>query len=114
MKITYEEEIIKLQNELDNQQPVYKTDAFKQELAEAVQQLRSEFHQLATNHRDESDRMNQAKLNQIKQQYERETQTMGEKIRSLQAEIDRLRRSIDEAENEVLKTGVFWYPNDEG
>lgn len=78
-------------------------DVFKQQLAEAVQQLRSEFNRLAAEHRAESDRMYQAKLEQIQNQSDREVQRLAEKLRALQAEADRLRCSIDEAQNEVSK-----------
>lgn len=95
------------QREIDNllpHRPVTQPDNFKEELAEAIQQIRSEFHRIAAEHRVETEHLNQIQLDQMQQQREREALAMGEKVRSLQTELDRLRHSIDEAQNEVSKT----------
>lgn len=87
-----------------HQPPFHDTDTFKQELAEAIQQIRSEFHRISAEHRAEADRLYQTRLEQIQQQRDREALAMSEKVRSLQAEMDRLRHSNDEAQHEVSKT----------
>lgn len=76
---------------------------FKYDLTEAIQQIRSEFRQIAEEHKAESERFYQIRLDKIQQQRDREALMMDESVRSLQTEKDRLHRLVDEAQIEVSK-----------
>jgi len=103
MKVVHEQEVQDLHNALANQPPIQNTDAFKRELADAVQQIRREYERLAAEHRAETDRMNKIKMDEIQQQYMRQEKIMSENLRKLQVEVENLRRLVDELQNENAK-----------
>lgn len=106
MKVVHEQEVQDLHNALANQPPIQNTDAFKRELADAVQQIRKEYERLAAEHRAETDHMNKIKMDEIQQQYSRQEKMMSENLRKLQVEVENLRRLVDELQNEVSKKKI--------
>lgn len=84
------------------------SESCKNNLLEAIQEIRKEFHKIAEKNRREMEHLYQIRLSQIQQQNDQEKRMISDKLQNLQAENDRLRRLIEEDQNEVSKINIHF------